>query len=547
MVKRLLTLFFLLLSTSFSALAVTKIESSVDRNPVVEGEYFILNITADDELDGNTLNTSALLKDFIVGRTSVSRSTQIINFDAKRETRWQILLAPKHKGIVRIPSFEIDNVKSNEIALQVVTDKNAQQKNKDVYITTSLNHQQGYVGQLLLYTMKLYLAVDLQRGALNAPNINDAQVKQIGNDKDDTEIVNGRRFRVIERTYGIIPDKAGKLEITGAGFNGDVLTNTQPSRGLFGFNESRPVLLNAKPQTIQILPKPADYHGNWLVSDLVVLKDTWPENKSEFDVGSPITRTIKILASNTDDTSVPDFSLNYPNELKNYPEKPVRKTYVRGNSMVAEVSQTIAIVPTKPGTFTLPEVRVPWWNPVKRKQEFAMLPARTIKVVGSVPAITDAPAVVTPPIAGTPTTQSVSAGYWPWATLAFAVLWFFSTFMWWRQSRKPVEQVATNTRVSTRWSDISINQLEQALASKEYGKVLTLIQQYVSQHQGTALNLSQVSQASKQLQQVIEQLQSAQYGKGQCQLTAKTLRDAIESLNVSNSNKNDNQLTPLNP
>ncbi|RLV60358.1 protein BatD [Parashewanella curva] len=546
MVKRLLTLFILLVSTSSPALAITKIESSVDRNPVVKGEYFILNVTADDEVEGKTLNTSALLKDFIVGRTSVSRSTQIINFDAKRETRWQILLAPKHKGIVKIPSFEIDNVKSNEIALQVVSDANAKQKNKDVYIITSLNHQQGYVGQLLLYTMKLYLAVDLQRGALNAPNIEDAQVKQIGNDKDTTEIVNGRRFRVIERTYGVIPNKAGKLEITGAGFSGDVLTNTQPSRGLFGFNESRPVLLNAKPQSIQILPKPADYYGDWLVSDLVVLKETWPENKNVFEVGSPITRTIKILASNTDDTSVPTLNLSYSNALKSYPEKPVRKTYVRGNSLVAEVSQTVAIVPTKPGSFTLPEVRVPWWNPIKRKQEFAILPAKTIKVIGSVPASATQEPIAPPQTATTPAPVE-SAGYWPWVSLVLALLWLFSTFMWWRQSRQPNTQEMAIPRASAQWSDISIKEIEQAFEAKEYGKVLTLLQKYASQLQGTTLNLSQVSQVSTEVQQVIEELQAAQYGKGQCQLTAKALREAIESLNASNAKKNDNHLTPLNP
>lgn len=44
------------------------------------------------------------MKDFIVGRTSVSRSTQIINFDARKETRWQVMLAPKTTGQVTIPA-----------------------------------------------------------------------------------------------------------------------------------------------------------------------------------------------------------------------------------------------------------------------------------------------------------------------------------------------------------------------------------------------------------------------------------------------------------
>lgn len=77
------------------AWALSSIEASVDRNPAIEGEYLVLTVKADDDVKTAKLDTSALLRDFIVGRTSVSRSTQIVNFDSRKETRWQILIAPK--------------------------------------------------------------------------------------------------------------------------------------------------------------------------------------------------------------------------------------------------------------------------------------------------------------------------------------------------------------------------------------------------------------------------------------------------------------------
>ncbi|MGL6351089.1 MAG: BatD family protein, partial [Aeromonas sp.] len=222
MIRQFFILLILCIAVIEPAFALSKLEASVDRNPVMEGEYFVLNISADDEVDTGKLDTSILLKDFIVGRTSVSRSTQIMNFDAVKETRWQVLLAPKQKGQLTIPSFSIDGVSSSEIPLKVVEAGAQPEQAKNLFIDAKVSSDEAYVGQLITYKVKLYLAVELQRGVLNAPVIEGAQIKQIGEDKDGSEIIDGRRYRVIERTYGIIPDLPGQVNIKGATFSGDV-------------------------------------------------------------------------------------------------------------------------------------------------------------------------------------------------------------------------------------------------------------------------------------------------------------------------------------
>ncbi|MGL5360864.1 MAG: BatD family protein, partial [Shewanella sp.] len=189
-------LLLLLIGVAQPALAITKMEAAVDRNPVMEGEYFVLNISVDDEVDTGKLDTSALLKDFIVGRTSVSRSTQIMNFDAVRETRWQVLLAPKQAGQLTIPAFSIDGVSSAPIALNVVKTGSQPTQMNTLFIDAKVSTDEAYVGQLITYKVKLYLAVELQRGVLSAPVIEGAQIKQIGEDRDSSEIVEGRRYRV---------------------------------------------------------------------------------------------------------------------------------------------------------------------------------------------------------------------------------------------------------------------------------------------------------------------------------------------------------------
>lgn len=546
--------FFILLTLCIAviqpAFALSKLEASVDRNPVMEGEYFVLNVSADDEVDTGKLDTSILLKDFIVGRTSVSRSTQIMNFDAVKETRWQVLLAPKQKGQLTIPSFSIDGVSSAEIPLRVVEAGAQPEQAKNLFIDAKVSTDEAYVGQLITYKVKLYLAVELQRGVLNAPVIEGAQIKQIGEDKDGSEIIEGRRYRVIERTYGIIPDLPGQVNIKGATFSGDVLVESQRRGGMFGFNESRPMQAGAPSLSIQVEPAPTSFQGQWLVADLVALKESFPEDVKEFTVGSPITRTLTLLASNADENSLPDIAQNLPPELKSYPEKPQRQSFVRDAQIVSQYSITSAIVPSKAGTFTLPEVKVPWWNPHLKRQEMATLPARTIQVKGG--AVVDTP--IEPNWQANTSTNSESH----WSANLFALLWLVTlvawavTFVAWRRALK--RQVTVNTQVTAQPLVLStgLKGLEQACAKGNVSDILQQLQQYYSEQADRPMTLDKIAVQSSELAEAIRQLQALAYsGKSnsdaQLASAVKALLSAVKCGKLHPMVQQSTPLRPLNP
>ena len=546
--------FFILLTLCIAviqpAFALSKLEASVDRNPVMEGEYFVLNVSADDEVDTGKLDTSILLKDFIVGRTSVSRSTQIMNFDAVKETRWQVLLAPKQKGQLTIPSFSIDGVSSAEIPLRVVEAGAQPEQAKNLFIDAKVSTDEAYVGQLITYKVKLYLAVELQRGVLNAPVIEGAQIKQIGEDKDGSEIIEGRRYRVIERTYGIIPDLPGQVNIKGATFSGDVLVESQRRGGMFGFNESRPMQAGAPSLSIQVEPAPTSFQGQWLVADLVALKESFPEDVKEFTVGSPITRTLTLLASNADENSLPDIAQNLPSELKSYPEKPQRQSFVRDAQIVSQYSITSAIVPSKAGTFTLPEVKVPWWNPHLKRQEMATLPARTIQVKGG--AVVDTP--IEPNWQANTSTNSESH----WSANLFALLWLVTlvawavTFVAWRRALK--RQTTVNTPVAAQPLTLGsgLKGLEQACAKGNVSDILQQLQQYYSEQAARPMTLDKIAAQSSELAEAIRQLQALAYGgktnsDAQLASAAKALLSAVKSGKLHPMAQQSTPLRPLNP
>ncbi|MFB2656040.1 BatD family protein [Shewanella xiamenensis] len=549
-IRQFFILLILCIAVINPAFALSKLEASVDRNPVMEGEYFVLNVSADDEVDTGKLDTSILLKDFIVGRTSVSRSTQIMNFDAVKETRWQVLLAPKQKGQLTIPSFSIDGVSSAEIPLKVVQAGAQPEQAKNLFIDAKVSSDEAYVGQLITYKVKLYLAVELQRGVLNAPVIEGAQIKQIGEDKDGSEIIDGRRYRVIERTYGIIPDLPGQVNIKGATFSGDVLVESQRRGGMFGFNESRPMQAGAPSLSIQVNPAPASFQGQWLVADLVVLKESFPEDVKEFTVGSPITRTITLLASNADENSLPDIVQGLPPELKSYPEKPQRQSFVRDAQIVSQYSITSAIVPSKAGTFTLPEVKVPWWNPHLKRQEIATLPARTIEVKGG--AIIDTP--VEPNWQANTSTRNEGS----WSANLFALLWLVTLIAWgvtlvaWRRALKRQTPVNTQVQPQPLVLGNGLKGLEQACARGHVSDILQQLQQYFSEQAARPMTLDKIAAQSNELAEAIRQLQALAYGgkaNSGTQLAdaVKALLSAVKSGNLKTMVQPSTPLRPLNP
>jgi len=537
-IRILLSLVLLIIAPS--AMALSQVEASIEKNPVIAGEYFVLNITANDDLNTAALDTSALLDNFIVGRTSVGRSTQMVNFNTTKETRWQILLAAKSSGNITIPPFTIEGISSSPIILQVAPKGSQPQEAQNLYIEASTNVDEAYVGQLINYKVKLYLAVELQRGVLSAPVVKGAQIKQIGEDTDSTEIVNGRRFRVIERNYGIVAGLPGEIIIDGASFSGDVLVEAQRRGGMFGFNESIPMQTEADRKVIQINSYPPSYQGEWLVSDLVSLREVWPDTQTTFEAGSPITRTISLIAMNVDENSLPELTMPTTDGLRVYPEKPLRQTGIRDGQVISQYSLTAAIVPTKPGTYTLPELKVPWWNTQLKQQEYAILPAKTITVVPG--QMADNALTITPQ---QPAYQYAS--YWPWLTGLFATLWLITLILW----RKAVSQQNLNIARKTIQRPVadvaSLATITDACDRNNVSDVISGLQRYFSAILQRQVTLTEISQLSEPLNQALSDLQQSRYSKHATTINKSQLINALKSYHHSKNTPSAPVIAKLNP
>lgn len=372
-------IFTLLSLTSASALAdINSLEATIDKNPVMVDEAIRLTVTADGSADRDAFDSSPLLKDFVVGRTSVSSQTSIVNFDTKRTTVWTTTLFPRKEGIFTIPSLTVENKQTKPIQVEVIPVQAQDNVARDYFVTTDIDLKDAYLNQQLLYTVKLFLSSNIERGSLQAPEMQNAEITQLGEDKQYTDIINGRRYQIIERQFAVVPQASGEFTLRGPIFTGEVMApNTNQRFGFF--NRTQQVNRVGPDITVNIKPIPQDIDYAWLPSEMVRVDEEWPQGDN-FVAGEPVTRIITLTALGVVEEQLPDIPEFYPPNFKLYPDQSTTATVEKDQNLISQRQSSLAIIPTTPGSFVLPEITIPWFNTLTEKTEYATIPARTITV-----------------------------------------------------------------------------------------------------------------------------------------------------------------------
>lgn len=556
----------MLMVTSMLHAQSIEVSASVDKNPVMVDESFILSVVANGDVDRDAFDSSFLMKDFVVGRTSISSQTKMINFDTTRTTTWSTVLIPKNQGRFTIPAFDIAGSQTKPIEVLVIpVSANASSNGRDLFITTSVDLDEAYLQQQIRYTVKLHLGKDLQRGSLSSPTLENADIRQIGKDKEYNEIVEGRRYRIIERSFAIIPQQSGTFTIEGPLFEGEVIDNSRQSFGFF--NRSKAVNRVGPSQKITILPIPSDYDQHWLPSNFVQLDDEWQGNKKEFVAGEPITRTITLTAIGIVEEQLPEITSVYPDSVKTYPDQAETTTVEKDDTLIAQRKESIAIIPSQEGELIIPEVRIPWFNTITKKTEYAILAEKKLQILPATTqpttAIPNSPSIQTAPqIAPQDPVQTVLTNqanavpqYWIWLSGSLLLLWVITLALWWRHVSllKTVSKQANSSLVRNTQSEQDLwKNLEKALNKNNAKDTQKYLPKWLSSHineKNASLEKSLKVIDDQPLSAAVNTLLASRYSKNQSVWQGKELQQILRKIRKNGSipkQKNHN-LSPLYP
>ncbi|WP_206484640.1 BatD family protein [Thalassotalea sp. G2M2-11] len=529
------------------------VTASIDKNPVVVNESFVLTVVADDDVDTNALDTTPLMQNFVVGRTSVSSQTSMINFKTTRSTKWSTVLIARKAGKIIIPPLHVADQQTQPIELTVLTSNDPQaSKQQDIFITSEVSAKQVYVQQQLTLTVKLHFAAELKRGSLTEPELEDANITQVGKDKESDTIINGRRYRVIERTYAISPQQSGQYTLKSPVFSGEIMLPSSRRNSFLSFGETKPVSVIGEEIPIDIRPIPANYQGVWLPSELLSIHQEWQPSVEQFKVGEPITRIITLTAAGLSEEQLPEINMLMPDGLKVYPDQAELHTGMNSGRLVSQKVRNFAIVANKPGTYQLPEITIPWWNTVSNKIEYATIAAQTINVSANKDFANVQPATSSAQEQTRPEAvpEKIIVTQTSWLQWLFFALWLLTSLAWLatalakkRSTNKlKSEHHQTNKSYLALMAACKKNNAQQALQ--------LIIPWYNSISQQQVATLSQVMQSaqSAELSEAITSLQQSCYSQQNEAWQGQQLLTAITELNKKqNSKRNTPVHFTLNP
>jgi BatD DUF11 like domain len=427
------------------------VQAHLERSRVSVGGTLTLDIESDGAKSGAQPDLAPLQKDFVVLGSATQSETSFVNGRRSDRTRWSVRLQPRHAGKLAVPPITLGSEQTAALDVDVdgMSPQAAAQVAEHLFVEVEAGDagRSVYVQQQTPYTVRLYYDDTIQKGELDAPNPADAVVEQLGADKHGTAIRDGRSYNVLERNYAIAPEKSGTLRIPPVSFSGSqVLPSSEqaqaqvqgedadPGDELFArmlrqsqltddplfksfaagtpFGEAtQPIAVQGKEIVLDVRPRPAAAHADWLPADSITLHDSWQDTPPQLKAGEPATRTITVEAKGLSASQMPPLSLGQPANARLYPEVADNQSRTDGKTIFGISTQKVTYIPNAQGTLDVPAVAMDWWDVGNDKPRSATLPARVFSVAPGVAgeATTRAPASQPAPTPALPATANQSA------------------------------------------------------------------------------------------------------------------------------------------
>jgi hypothetical protein len=398
---------FLFLSIAFAAGPVIH----VDKSEGTLEDVFSVQI----EVEGRGEPQIEWDKTFRVEKYGTSSSFTLINGKASSKTIYSFMLYPSLEGEFTIGPANItengQKISGNFIRLRVAkteaavspssSSSGSTQKitapNGSYKLEAKLDKASGYVGEEVLYTLRLMLKVPINEPRLSLPDFQGFWKEETGKERQYEQIINGESWTVIDIKMALFPSGAGAKIVGKAGLDFSIsMENTQPRRrggwpfsDFFDMMPSKRVSLSSDPVSLDVKELPSLSEIGTFNTGLVgEFSLETAVGKKELAAGDSTTLTVTLKGrGNIWDAKFPTLNLA---GVKVYEDKP-QVDIERGPDGVGGTKTfKFALVPSKEGSLTIEPIEMFYWDTTLNRYKKLVTRSLTLNVapgIGETPRI----------------------------------------------------------------------------------------------------------------------------------------------------------------
>ena len=503
-------------------LSWAELSATADRRTIAMGETLRLTLLGDAGEQPAEIDLTPLNRDWEILSRSSATNARFINGQNQVTRTLEMELAPLREGTLTIPSLTAGGRSTTPLAIRVNPEPVVAPGDELVLFDASVDASSVYVQSEVILTVTLQQAINLDGGEISNFDIPDAVVENLERRSFQRRVGN-RTWLVTELRYAVYPQKSGALRIPAIGFTA---REVQPGRSLLGARLGRRLRMASEPLEIDVKSVPSSFPGEvWLPARALTLEENWSIDPASLNVGDSTTRTLTLTARGLQGSQLPPLSsvqgaVNIP-ELRFYPDQESIDQSELAEGLQGRRVQSEALVARSGGTWTLPEIRVPWWNIETDRLEFATLPARTVVVT----AIQSADQTNDPTIRPSAAPASTTLPLWLWVVSAAG--WLVSLalgILLWLGSRHTADRSPTPGGATAKSGSVrqALVEIRKAAAKEDAALLRKAILQWADHHHDQGFSsleaLARVSTES--LATRLRAVDRSLYGDGDGELTS---------------------------
>ncbi|MHB1948294.1 MAG: BatD family protein [Gammaproteobacteria bacterium] len=573
--KNKILLCILIVFYSFSSLCFANtLEMQISSDQVTLGDSFFVTYILNNKLFSHSPDFSALQKDFQILNTNYGKEVNMVNGATSIQTFWRLQLVPKRAGDLIIPEINFGSEKSTAHKLVVITDQHNQQSQtigstkQNVFARGEVSTTSPYVQGEVLYTFKLYFRNELRDPRIEMPQIKDVTFFQLDDRPIYQATINGDVFNVVEKRFVIFPKKPGAITLPPIKFYAYTIEDNM-NAFINPFDAPKTVSVATKEINLSVRDVPPSYPKTaWLPANNISLTEQWSNKEGQWESGTPVTRTITITAQGLRADQLPDILIDKINGVNVYVDRPKRRDTIQNDKIVSVMEQKVTYIPNTTESFTIPSIKINWWNTQIDSNAVTQLKEMNVKVKSVAVPSPSINTISTPaakpaniPTAATPETKIIVNTFytsiWFWMACVSFLAWIVTLGALLRKKAINKNTTLIQTHASIEISDKNFEQAchqGQTIQAQQY-----LLAWAKKLWPEATLNLATLCEiiSDETFQLAVHELEQALYAKetynwdGSTLLTAfKKIKKSRKHLNSSfnkRSQLSTDPLPPLNP